>query len=56
AQNAAAKTRGYNSAATRAEMEEAFAKATGGKRPYPWQLDVAEAMMLGVDSVVIAGT
>ncbi|KDQ56801.1 hypothetical protein JAAARDRAFT_131803, partial [Jaapia argillacea MUCL 33604] len=27
-----------------------------GKSPYPWQLDVAEAFILGLDAVVIAGT
>ncbi|KAF8506551.1 hypothetical protein F5888DRAFT_1589889, partial [Russula emetica] len=30
--------------------------AFGGKPPYPWQLDAAEAIVLGLECVVVAGT
>lgn len=29
---------------------------TGGKVPYTWQLEVSEALLLGLDCSVIAGT
>ncbi|KAI0324315.1 P-loop containing nucleoside triphosphate hydrolase protein, partial [Cubamyces sp. BRFM 1775] len=56
ARELAKKSRQYNSARTRDALCEAFSKATNGKQPYPWQLDVAEALLLGLDAVVIAGT
>ena len=31
-------------------------EARSGKTPYDWQLDVTEAILLGLDSMVIAGT
>ena len=46
----------YNSAETRAKMTDLFKARSEGKIPYDWQLDVAEAILLGLDSVVIAGT
>ncbi|KAH9857945.1 P-loop containing nucleoside triphosphate hydrolase protein [Lenzites betulinus] len=47
---------GYNSAETRKLMVDSFETRSGGKRPYKWQLDVAEAFLLGLDCIVIAGT
>ncbi|KAH9928419.1 P-loop containing nucleoside triphosphate hydrolase protein [Amylocystis lapponica] len=46
----------YSSLQTRERVVEAFKKACGGKVPYEWQLDVTEALLLGLDSIVIAGT
>ncbi|KAF6756531.1 P-loop containing nucleoside triphosphate hydrolase protein, partial [Ephemerocybe angulata] len=46
---------GYVSRNVRNAMEETFF-ARSGKLPYPWQLDVAEALLLGLNAVVIAGT
>ncbi|KAI1782002.1 P-loop containing nucleoside triphosphate hydrolase protein [Ganoderma leucocontextum] len=37
-------------------MTSKFSARSGGKRPYEWQLDVAEAFLLGLDCVVVAGT
>lgn len=36
-------------------LETLFSEQSGFK-PYGWQLDVAEAILLGLDCVVIAGT
>ncbi|PIL35264.1 transporter [Ganoderma sinense ZZ0214-1] len=47
---------GYDSQATRKTMSDRFSSCTDGKKPYKWQLDVAEAFLLGLDCVVIAGT
>jgi ATP-dependent helicase YprA (DUF1998 family) len=33
-----------------------FKEAFNGLEPYGWQLDVAEAVLLGLDCVAIAGT
>jgi bloom syndrome protein len=45
----------YDSAATRAKLQELFTEKFG--RPaYEWQLDVTEALLLKVDCVLIAGT
>lgn len=46
---------GYNSSITRHELKNVFA-ARFRHEPYEWQLDVAESVLLGLDSVVIAGT
>ena len=40
---------------TRSAITQLF-KAHSGKTPYDWQLDVTEALLLGLDSIVIAGT
>ena len=45
----------YNSRQTRSTITQLF-KARSGKTPYDWQLDVTEAILLGLDSTVIAGT
>jgi ATP-dependent helicase YprA (DUF1998 family) len=56
-QTARAKKRDYNSDDTRRTLRTRFAKRSKGRfEPYEWQLDVAEALLLGLDSVVIAGT
>ena len=46
----------YDSASTRKSIEARFKAAFGGKAPYKWQIDVTEALILGIDCVVIAGT
>ena len=52
---AAQKQKKYNSADTRQGLTALFAERFGSA-PYDWQLDVTEALLLGLDSVVIAGT
>lgn len=55
ARNTAMTTRGYNSSDTRKCMSEAF-KSRTGKNARKWQLDAAEAMILGLDGSGISGT
>jgi len=45
----------YDSSTVRAELIQAMQEHCG-KAPYPWQLNAAEGLILGIDSVVIAGT
>ena len=45
----------YDSQQTRSAITQLF-KARSGKTPYDWQLDVTEAILLKLDSLVIAGT
>jgi ATP-dependent helicase YprA (DUF1998 family) len=45
----------YDSQKVQEELSQAMQEHCG-KAPYPWQLDAAEALILGLDSVVIAGT
>ncbi|KAL4258661.1 hypothetical protein AB1N83_011263 [Pleurotus pulmonarius] len=52
----ATKLRKYNSETARLQITSEFAKRTRGKTPYGWQVDVAEALLLGLDCTVIAGT
>ena len=52
----AAKSWGYDSDHTRAEMTHIFSEQSSGYVPYPWQLDVSKAFLLGLNCVVIAGT
>jgi ATP-dependent helicase YprA (DUF1998 family) len=47
--------REYNSAAARKLMSDECFKRTK-KTPYEWQLDISEAVLLRLDSVLIAGT
>ncbi|KAG2028715.1 P-loop containing nucleoside triphosphate hydrolase protein [Suillus americanus] len=56
AHDGAVKACKYDSVATRAIIVGEFEQRTGGKVPYPWQLDVSEALLLGLDCSVIAGT
>ena len=46
----------YNSEKTRKALSNLVSERCNGKQPYPWQLDTAEALLLGLDAVVIAGT
>jgi ATP-dependent helicase YprA (DUF1998 family) len=52
----ALKSRGYQSAPTRAKLRTEFSIRNAGMVPYGWQVDVAEALLLGLDCSVIAGT
>ncbi|KAF8814923.1 hypothetical protein BYT27DRAFT_7081165, partial [Phlegmacium glaucopus] len=45
----------YNSTEAQASMSKLFQERSS-QTPYGWQLNVAEAILLGLDSVVIAGT
>lgn len=47
---------GYNSQAVRSAIEQEFQDIFDGNRPYDWQLDVTEALILGQDCIAIAGT
>ncbi|PPQ98478.1 hypothetical protein CVT26_013879 [Gymnopilus dilepis] len=51
----AAKQQQYDSRATRTRLAALFTERFGGN-PYDWQLDATEAILLGLDSIVIAGT
>jgi bloom syndrome protein len=53
-ENASRKS-GYDSSKTRQDITLLF-RERFGTDPYEWQLDVTEAILLGLDSVVIAGT
>ena len=56
ARAAAAKSRNYRSEETRAAIARNFKSCFDGKDPFDWQLDVSEAILLGLDCIVIAGT
>ncbi|EJF67504.1 P-loop containing nucleoside triphosphate hydrolase protein, partial [Dichomitus squalens LYAD-421 SS1] len=56
AREAAKASRGYNSEATRQRLEETFQQRMGGRVPHQWQVDVTEALLVGLDCTVIAGT
>ncbi|KAF9471354.1 P-loop containing nucleoside triphosphate hydrolase protein [Pholiota conissans] len=51
----ASKTKGYNSEQTRNALKDSF-RERFGYDPHFWQLDITEAMLLGLDCIVIAGT
>jgi len=55
AREEAARKNGYDSTRTRSDLKSIFHDRFG-KDPYEWQLDVTEAILLGLDSVVIVGT
>ncbi|KIJ32948.1 hypothetical protein M422DRAFT_183840, partial [Sphaerobolus stellatus SS14] len=46
----------YDSKGVRARLQDAFKLKSGGKEPYDWQVNVTEAILLGLDCMVIAGT
>ncbi|VDC03193.1 unnamed protein product [Peniophora sp. CBMAI 1063] len=47
----------YNSAHARRVMTEECQRRSGGEiTPFPWQLDIAECLLLGVDTELIAAT
>ncbi|KAF8153870.1 P-loop containing nucleoside triphosphate hydrolase protein [Crassisporium funariophilum] len=52
----ALKKDGFLFEATRNKMREELKNRNGGMVAYDWQLDVAEALLLGLDCSVIAGT
>ena len=52
---AAAVKKGYDYTTTRTEVWQLF-RQWFGQDPYEWQIDVTEAILLELDSVVIAGT
>lgn len=56
ARAAAHKSRGYDSEGMRRKIREVATEAFDGKAPYDWQVDVCEAIILGLDCIVIAGT
>lgn len=56
AQSEAVRKHQYNSEKTREELSHLVQQRCEGRVPYSWQLDVAEALMLEVNSIVIAGT
>jgi ATP-dependent helicase YprA (DUF1998 family) len=56
ARAAATERDGYDSVTTREQIKTQFKSACSGKTPYDWQVDVTEALILGLDSIVIAGT
>lgn len=46
----------YDSEGTRQRITNILKEKMDGKEPYPWQLDVSEAIHMKLDTVVIAGT
>ncbi|KAI9067172.1 P-loop containing nucleoside triphosphate hydrolase protein [Trametes sanguinea] len=56
ARRRAIETRGYCSAEARRIMADTFSERFDGKCVHSWQLDTAEALVLGLDCVIIAGT
>jgi ATP-dependent helicase YprA (DUF1998 family) len=56
AREQAFKMRGYQSAMTRLKLHVEFNKRNEGMVAYEWQIDVSEALLLGLDCSVIAGT
>lgn len=46
----------HSSKKMRDVVTKRFKEIFPGKTPYEWQLDVTEALVLGLDSIVIAGT
>ena len=51
-----AKREGYDSQATRRILSDSVTARCPAITPYDWQLDLAEALILGLDATVIAGT
>lgn len=52
----ASKNYKYDSTLIRTKISEEFEARTGGKHPYDWQLNVAEALLLGLGCIVVAST
>src|SRR5438128_1077555 len=52
----AAQKHQYDSQKTRKKLSDLVQQHFHGRKPYEWQLDTAEALLLGLDSMVIAGT
>ena len=53
---ARAKREGYDSQAIRHTLSDSVTKLCPTITPYDWQLDLAEALILGLDATVIAST
>ncbi|KAH9957661.1 hypothetical protein BC827DRAFT_1094794, partial [Russula dissimulans] len=49
-------SRGYSSEETCSEISLAFKNVFDGLELYGWQLDICEALLLGLDCIAIAGT
>ncbi|KAJ3825122.1 P-loop containing nucleoside triphosphate hydrolase protein [Lentinula raphanica] len=56
ARTKASRRNGYNSDSTRDLLRSEFTRFTGGLAAYTWQIDIAEALLLGLDCSVIAGS
>ncbi|KAH9923378.1 P-loop containing nucleoside triphosphate hydrolase protein, partial [Fomitopsis serialis] len=56
AQDLVTRTYGYNSERAQQIMSDEFFLNSRGNRPYKWQLDIAEALLLGLNCTAIAGT
>ena len=54
--DARTKKSGYDSQATRHSLSDSVTTLRPEIKPYDWQIDVAEALGLGLDATVIAGT
>src|SRR6267154_6369804 len=54
--DAALKDQDYDSEGTRKMMSQKLQDVFHGRTPYDWQLDAAEALILGLDCVVVART
>ena len=52
----AAQKHQYDSPKTRKKLSDLVQQHFHGHKPYEWQLDTAEALLLGLDSIIIAGT
>jgi len=55
-QDARTEAVGYSSEDMRSEISSAFKDSLNGLEPYSWQLDGCEALLLGLDCIVIAGS
>jgi ATP-dependent helicase YprA (DUF1998 family) len=56
ARDDALKSRSYQTAPTRAKLRTEFIQRNNGMVPHDWQIDMAEALLLGLDCSLIAGT
>ena len=56
ARDAAQISKQYSSTRTRESLVTSFKMAFNGLQPHSWQLDVTEALLLGLDCIAIAGT
>ena len=54
--NTRTKKEGYDSQGTRHMLSSSVTALCPAIKPYDWQIDLAEALTLGLDATVIAGT
>ena len=52
----ASKKHGYDSTSVCKQLKDACCICMDGREPYKWQVDVAEAFLLGLDCLIIVGT